>query len=81
MMMSPEKYVLLRAKVLDMNSKSLEVDGAEHRVSVVHLQMNETAERICFPGKHFYLDTDILRCLRWLERLDQQVYGTQIKSL
>ena len=37
MMMSPEKYVLLRAKVLDMNSKSLEVDGAEHRVSVVHL--------------------------------------------
>ena len=28
---SPEKYVLLRAKVLEMNSKSLEVDGAEER--------------------------------------------------
>ena len=33
MVMSPEKYVLLCAKVLDMNSKSLEVDGAEeHRL-------------------------------------------------
>jgi len=31
MVMSPEKYVLLRAKVLEMNSKSLEVDGAEER--------------------------------------------------
>ena len=31
--MSPEKYVLLRAKLLEMNSKSLEVDGAEeHRL-------------------------------------------------
>jgi len=29
MVMSPEKYVLLRAKVLEMNSKSLEVGGAE----------------------------------------------------
>jgi len=28
MVMSPEKYVLLRAKVLEMNSKSLEVNGA-----------------------------------------------------
>ena len=33
MVMSLEKYVLLRAKVLEMNSKSLEVDGAkEHRL-------------------------------------------------
>ena len=33
MVMSPEKYVLLRAKVLEMNSKSLEIDGAEeHRL-------------------------------------------------
>ena len=33
MVMSLEKYVLLRAKVLKMNSKSLEVDGAEeHRL-------------------------------------------------
>ena len=33
MVMSPEKYVLLRAKVLEMNSKSLEVDNAEeHRL-------------------------------------------------
>ena len=32
MVMSPEKYVLLRAKVLEINSKSLKVDGAEeHR--------------------------------------------------
>jgi len=32
MVMSPEKYVLLRAKVLEMNSKSLEVDNSEeHR--------------------------------------------------
>ena len=29
MVMSPEKHVLLRAKVLEMNSKSLEVGGAE----------------------------------------------------
>ena len=29
MVMSPEKCVLLRAKVLKMNSESLEVDGAE----------------------------------------------------
>jgi len=29
--MSPEKHVLLRAKVLEMNSKSLEVDGAEEQ--------------------------------------------------
>jgi len=29
MVMSPEKHVLLRAKMLEMNSKSLEVDGAE----------------------------------------------------
>ena len=29
--MSPEKFVLLRAKVLEMNSKSLEVGGAEER--------------------------------------------------
>ena len=28
MAMPPEKYVLLRAKVLEMNSKSLEVGGA-----------------------------------------------------
>ena len=33
MVVSPEKHVLLRAKVLEMNSKSLEVDGAEeHRL-------------------------------------------------
>jgi len=33
MVMSPEKYVILRAKVLEMNLKSLEVDGAEeHRL-------------------------------------------------
>jgi len=33
MVTSLEKYVLLRAKVLNMNSKSLEVDGAEeHRL-------------------------------------------------
>ena len=31
MVMSLEKYVLLRAKVLEMNSKSLEVGGAEDR--------------------------------------------------
>jgi len=31
--MSPEKYVLLLAKVLEMNLKSLESDGAEeHRL-------------------------------------------------
>ena len=29
MALSPKKYVLLRAKVLEMNSKSLEVDDAE----------------------------------------------------
>ena len=29
MVLSPKKYVLLRAKVLEMNSKSLEVDDAE----------------------------------------------------
>ena len=33
MVMSPEKYVLLRAKVLEMNSKSLEVDGAEEQAA------------------------------------------------
>ena len=33
MVMSPEKYVLLLAKVLEMNLKSLESDGAEeHRL-------------------------------------------------
>ena len=29
MVISPEKHVLLRANVLEMNSKSLQVDGAE----------------------------------------------------
>jgi len=29
MVMSPEKYVLLRAEVPKLNSKSLEIDGAE----------------------------------------------------
>jgi len=33
MVMSLEKYVLMRAKVLEVNSKTLEVDGAEeHRL-------------------------------------------------
>ena len=32
MVTSLEKYVLLRAKVLKMNSKSLEVDGAEEHM-------------------------------------------------
>ena len=32
MVMSLEKYVLLRAKVLKMNSKSLEVGAEEHRL-------------------------------------------------
>ena len=31
MVMSPEKYMLLRARVLEMNSKSLEVGGAEEQ--------------------------------------------------
>ena len=33
MVMSPEKYMLLRAKVLEVNSKSLEVDGARYRAA------------------------------------------------
>jgi len=39
MVMSLEKYVLLRAKVLKMNSKSLEVDGAEeHRLHIFKIK-------------------------------------------